>query len=215
MNWRKGNKVNGNIDKINETSDKNQDTGLPKKQYLGISFLILLICNFIYMIPHFLYYQMGGLQAMVSFFLLFFIMFIADVLGMFILAAILRKVMPNRLSKLFLKVLATGLIIFLAVNLYRSTLPLPYLQFMIDKIPNAVEHFEKNKDEFQDNVNNGQKIVYFYEDDFPAGPMVNMIFVYVQTSEEYPEQTGQISRTEYIHPLDQQWYLHLFQAGAI
>ena len=137
-------------------------------------------------------------------------MLVVDLVLLFILAAILRRVMRKSWAKWVQRIGLGSLAIFLVINLYRTTLPLPYLQYMIDKIPAAVSYFEEHKAEIQGEYSNP----VFYNEDNPSGPMVNMLYVYVESPEKYPQKTGQISRTEYIHPINEQWYLWLYQGHA-
>jgi hypothetical protein len=127
----------------------------------------------------------------------------------------LRWALAKQWAKYFKRAAWGALAVFFAVNVYRSTLPLPYLQYMIDKIPDAVAYFEENRAEFQVEADNGSFEIYYNDPDSPSGPMVNMVYVYVVIPELYPDKTGQISRTKYIHPLDGQWYLMLFQGFAM
>ena len=189
-------------------------TSVKPKKYYRISFLILLVCNFIYMIPHFEHYSMGGLQGSVIFFIMAVIMLLADIVLMFILAAILRSAMKKNWSKRFVRITAGILAVFLVVNIYRATLPLPYLQKMIDEIPGAVAFFNEHEAELYESHLAGEYLFY-RNHNLPAGPMINMLFVYVEPGKEYPQKTGQISRTEYIYPLNAQWYLWLYQGYAV
>jgi len=189
------------------------DRQMPKKYY-GISFIVMLICIFIYMIPHWEHYMMGGMQGMILLFILLIILLIVLIIGMFILAAILRKVMKKPWGKFAPKLIAGAMVIFLAVNIYRSTLPLPYLKIMIDKIPDAVEYFEANEADLYAQTMEGKINISYSDDSLPIGPMINILYVYVESVENYPQQTGQISRTSYIYPLNEHWYLLLFQQYA-
>jgi len=185
------------------------------QRYNGVSFLILLICNFIYMIPHFEHYSMGGMQGLVFLMFIVPIMLIIDLVLMLVLAAVFRKVMNKSWAARFKKIIAGALAVFAIINIYRATLPLPYLRFMIEKIPDAVSYFEEHEAELCENIVNGNNYIYFDDADIPGGPMVNMLYVYVASSEMYPDKTGQISRTEYIYPLNEHWYLWLYQGYAI
>lgn len=184
------------------------------KKYYGVSFLILLICNFICMIPNFKHYTMGGLQGLIFLIFIVPIMLIVDLVLMFVLAAIFRKVMPKSWAGRFKGIVIGALMVFAIINIYRATLPLPYLQFMIDKIPDAVSYFEEHETELYEDVVNGNQRVSFHDADIPAGPMVNMLYIYVESPEKYPKETGKISRTEYIHPINEHWYLWLYQGYA-
>jgi hypothetical protein len=192
---------------------ESEQTSMKPKKYYGSSFVVLLICNFIYMIPLFQHYSMGGLQGSVMFFFTAVIMFVTDIVLMFILAAILRNVMKKSWSTCFFRITVGVLVIFCAVNIYRATLPLPYLQIMIDEIPDAATYFDEHKDELYERYL-AKEYLFYWSHDLPAGPMVNMVFVYVEPGKEYPQKTGQISRTEYIHPLNELWYLWLYQGYA-
>ena len=183
------------------------------KKYYGTSFLILLLCNFIYLIPHFEHYDMGGMQGSILLFAILIILLVIDIIGMFILAAILRKVMIKRWSKVFVVISAGAIVVFFIINVYRATLPLPYLRLMIDKIPDAVSYFEKNETELYEKAANGEVCMY-RDADLQVGPMINMLYIYVENPADYPVQTGQIRRFEYIHPIDEHWYLWLYQGPA-
>lgn len=89
------------------------------------------------------------------------------------------------------------MVVFTIINIYRATLPLPYLQFMIDKIPDAISYFEEHESELYEDVMNNYQRVSYHDTDIPSGPMVNMLYIYVESSGKYPKETGQISRTEY------------------
>ena len=184
------------------------------KRYYGISFIIIFICIFIYMMPHWDHYFMGGIQGMILLFILLVKLLFVLIIGMFILAAILRKVISKPWAKFVQKLIVGAMVIFLAVNIYRSTLPLPFLKIMIDKIPDAVEYFEANETELYAQAMEGKHNIEYSDDGLPLGPMINIMYVYAESSEDYPQQTGQISRTRYIYPINDHWYLHLFQRYA-
>lgn len=189
----------------------------PKKhsRYYGVSFCILLLCNFIYMIPHFEHYNMGGMQGIIMLFFIGIFFLAADLILLFPLAALLRWAMAKNWAGIFQKIGIGALVLFFAVNVYRSTLPLPYLRFMIDKIPDAVVYFEEHEGELLAEAKTSPEPLFYYSDDFPIGPMVNMQYVYVENPEDYPQKTGKISRSVYIHPIDPNWFLFLYQGSAI
>lgn len=202
---------------LHDDSTNINNKGIVKKpkRYYGVSALLLLVCNIIYLIPHWDHYKMGGLQGLLLLCFLFVIILVFDTVFLFIIAAILRKVMNKSWSKWVIRIGIGAVFLFLAVNIYRSTLPLPYLQLMIDKIPEAVEYFNEHEDEFNRQIADNDYTQIFFQENIPIGPMVNMEYIYVSSLENYPIKTGQISRTEYIYPINDSWYLFLYQGEAI